>query len=112
MVKEKILEYIKLNPNIGYFDLVKVFGLSMENLLELLDIKNYKIKNKYINFYDTNDNKIYYEDSSGYWIKRGYDADGNFIYREDSDGDWEKRKYDINGELVYEEHSNGYKYER
>ena len=31
-------------------------------------------------------NKIYYEDSKGYWCKREFDGDGNQIYYENSDG--------------------------
>ena len=33
-----------------------------------------------LRLYDDKGNKIYYEDSSGYWIRRVYDAKGNEIY--------------------------------
>jgi hypothetical protein len=36
--------------------------------------------------YDSNDNLIYYENSSGYWWKREYDVNGNQIYFENSNG--------------------------
>jgi len=36
--------------------------------------------------YDSNLNKIYYEDSTGYWDKIEYDSNGNIIYFEDSLG--------------------------
>ena len=36
--------------------------------------------------YDSNNNLIYYEDSSGLWCKREFDSNGNKIYYEDSDG--------------------------
>lgn len=36
--------------------------------------------------YDNRGNKIYYEDSTGYWMKREYDAPGNQVYYEDSNG--------------------------
>jgi hypothetical protein len=36
--------------------------------------------------FDTNGNRIYYEDSYGYWVKRDYDSNGNLIYYETSNG--------------------------
>jgi hypothetical protein len=36
--------------------------------------------------YDSNNNLIYYENSSGYWWKREYDVNGNQIYFENSNG--------------------------
>jgi hypothetical protein len=36
--------------------------------------------------YDSNNNLIYYEDSSGLWCKREFDSNGNKIYYEDSNG--------------------------
>jgi len=80
MLKEHILNYKELNPDILYYDLVKIFGLPLKELFKLLNINNYKIKNKYINFYDTNGNRIYYEDSYGYRNKWEYDVNGNLIY--------------------------------
>jgi hypothetical protein len=43
--------------------------------------------------YDSNGNRIYYENSDGYWVKRviNYDSNNNLIYRECSDGYWSKR---------------------
>ena len=35
---------------------------------------------------DSNGNRIYYENSDGYWIKKEYDSKGNEIYYENSDG--------------------------
>ena len=35
---------------------------------------------------DKNGNLIYYEDSTGFWVKYEYDSKGNEIYYEDSDG--------------------------
>jgi len=58
--------------------------------------------------YNQNGNKIYYEDSGGYWGKWEYDDNGNKIYFEDSDGKWEKYKYDENGNEIYYEHSDGF----
>ena len=35
---------------------------------------------------DSNGNKIYWESSNGYWVKRKYDSKGKEIYWENSDG--------------------------
>ena len=35
---------------------------------------------------DKNGNQIYFEDSSGYWVKWEHDSQGNVIYFEDSTG--------------------------
>jgi len=97
-MKEHILKLIELNPDILYYDLVKIFGLSLKELLKLLEITNYKIDNfNNLIFYDDNGNRIYSEELDGYWQKYEYDTDGNRIYSEDSDGEWVKWEYDANG---------------
>ena len=58
--------------------------------------------------YDYNGNRIYFENSNGYWVKRDYDSNNNLIYRETSDGYWSKREYDTNGNLIYRKDSTGY----
>ena len=58
--------------------------------------------------YDSNGNRIYYENSDGYWVKRDYDSNNKLIYRECSDGYWSKRDYDSNGKLTYRKDSTGY----
>ncbi len=60
--------------------------------------------------YDNIGNKIYVEDSNGYWIKSEYDDNRNIIYSEDSYGDWIKYEYDERGRLIYKEFSYGYWY--
>jgi len=134
-MKEHILNYLELNPNLGYNDLVKIFGLSLEELLELLGISKFNIdKFNKLRFYDDNgyeiytehsdsywekceydinNNKIYEEFSTGYWKKYMFNKDGKQIYYENSDGGWEKRKYDVNNNLTYFENSNDFwiKYE-
>jgi hypothetical protein len=57
--------------------------------------------------YDSNGNKIYFERSNGYWIKRDYDNNGNLTYSESSDGYWFKREFDSNGNCIYYEDSKG-----
>jgi len=39
-----------------------------------------------LSLYDSNVNEIYFEDSTGYWVKREFDSNNNLIYSEDSDG--------------------------
>ncbi|MBC8147228.1 MAG: hypothetical protein H8E98_04515 [Bacteroidetes bacterium] len=60
-----------------------------------------------IYLYDKNGNKIYFEDSNGYWAKQEYDSNGNEIYYENVSRYWIKRKYDSNGNQIYVEDSNG-----
>jgi hypothetical protein len=58
--------------------------------------------------YDSNGNRIYSENSNGYWFKRDYDSNCNEIYFEDSDGYWHKREYDSNGNVIYCDYSDGF----
>jgi len=85
-MKEYILKYIELKPKVGYYELSMTFGLSLDNLFELLEIKEYRVENYYFEVYDTNGNLIYREHSDGYWVKIEYDKNNNVIYREDSYG--------------------------
>ena len=56
---------------------------------------------------DKNGNRIYCEDSDGYWYKSEYDSNGNCIYCEYSNGYWSKSEYDSNGNCTYWENSDG-----
>jgi hypothetical protein len=67
------------------------------------DSDGYWIKQEF----DSNNNEIYYENSYGFWIKREYDSNNNIIYYEDSDGEWYKQEYDLNNNRIYFENSNG-----
>ena len=60
------------------------------------------------NIKDEKGNRIYYETSEGFWIKRQYDEKGNRVYYEDSTGYWSKRQYDDKGNEIYFETLNGY----
>jgi hypothetical protein len=64
----------------------------------------------YVDIYNSNGNKIYYEHSSGYWFKKEYDSNGKRIYYENSEGYWVKYEYDSKGNLIYFEDSDGYWY--
>lgn len=56
--------------------------------------------------------EIYWEDNTGYWVKREYDDNGNNIYSDTSKGYWTKREYDNAGNLVYIETSDGRRTDR
>jgi len=74
-----------------------------------MKVKNLFRKPVYpIRLYDSNGNRIYFEDSDGWWVKWEYDANGNKIYSKNSNGFWEKYKYDANGNRIYHENSYGY----
>ena len=61
-----------------------------------------------LSLYDSNGKLIYYEKSTGYWVKREFNSNGNEIYFERSNGFWYKREFDSNGNEIYYENSNGY----
>jgi hypothetical protein len=67
-----------------------------------------KIKEFPFEIKDSKGNRIYFENSNGFWIKREYDSKGKEIYYETSNGYWAKREYDSNGNLIYVEYCDGY----
>jgi hypothetical protein len=50
---------------------------------------------------DKNGNRIYWENSNGFWTKHEYNSQGNEIYYETSYGFWEKYEYDSQGNKIY-----------
>jgi hypothetical protein len=75
----------------------------MKTIAQELKITDFpfEIKNK-------NNNKIYWEDSTGYWCKQEFDGNNNQIYCETSNGYWCKREFNKNNNLIYCEDSSGY----
>jgi hypothetical protein len=69
--------------------------------------KQLKIKEFPFEIKDSEGNRIYLEDSNGYWAKYEYDSEGKEIYWEASNGFWVKRKWDSKGNRIYYENSNG-----
>jgi hypothetical protein len=55
---------------------------------------------------DSDGNRIYYEDSHGYWGKHEW-VDGKVIYCENSIGYWEKREW-VDGQVIRYENSDGF----
>jgi uncharacterized membrane protein len=74
----------------------------MKTIAQQLNVKEFPFVIK-----DSQGNRIYFEDSEGYWSKREYDSHGNQIYYEDSNGYWSKSEYDDNGREIYFEDSDG-----
>ena len=92
-----------------YFINMKEYGLSpneYELVLSRVFNQPVTIKDDYV--YDNQGNNIYYEDSTGFWVKSEYDTNGNNIYGENSSGDWYKYEYDNQGNRIYWEDSDGY----
>ena len=57
---------------------------------------------------DKDGNVIYYENSTGFWVKKEYDSNGNGIRYEESNGFWSKSERDANGIEIRYEDSTGY----
>jgi len=75
----------------------------MKTIAQQLNIIEFPFKIK-----DKNLNRIYFEDSNGYWHKSEYDENNNEIYYEDSNGSWHKSKFNKNNNEIYYETSYGY----
>ena len=56
--------------------------------------------------FDSNNNIIKIENSSGDWEKKEHDFNNNQIKYENSDGDWEKWEYDSNNNVIAKETKN------
>ena len=74
----------------------------MKTIAKQLNIKTFPFVIK-----DSNGNQIYYENFTGFWVKREYDAAGKMIYCKWSDGYWIKQEW-AGSNKVYSENSFGY----
>ena len=72
--------------------------------------QNFKVikENGIMSIFDKNNNKIYYENSIGYWEKGKFDKNNNEVYWKNSEGYWVKSKFDKNNNEIYYEKSTGY----
>ncbi|KFZ25857.1 MAG: hypothetical protein KQ78_01813 [Candidatus Izimaplasma bacterium HR2] len=61
----------------------------------------------YLEIFDENDNKIYFEESDGYWVKFEYDENSNLIFKINSNGVWAKFEFDECRKEIYYEDSDG-----
>ena len=91
------------NKTGGIKMLIKFKGITLEE--GSFTRKDYK---NHFYLYDKNNNVIYCEYSSRFWIIRKYDKNNNQIYAENSDGYWGKSKYDNNNNRIYYEDSAGF----
>ena len=108
---KKYIEYIANDIELPYIKSLEQYGLK-DNECELVLSKVFNepviVRNNYV--YNTDGNKIYFENSDSFWIKYEYDANGNEIYYENNSGYWVKHEYDSNDNEVYVENSRGYTY--
>jgi hypothetical protein len=74
----------------------------MKTIAQQLNIKEFPFIIK-----DANNNRIYYEDEDGFWIKQEFDVNNNQIYYEEGEGFWLRREFDTNNEEIYYEDSYG-----
>jgi YD repeat-containing protein len=111
---ERYIEYIVNDIEKPYFiNMRDQYGLSEKEYELVIDkVFNQPIRINGDYVYDTKGNRIYIENSDGYWVKYEFDNNGNLIYYETSNGDWYKYKYDTNGKVIYYENSSGLWYKR
>ena len=74
----------------------------MKTIAQQLNVTDFPFEIK-----DKNGNRIYSEDSHGFWVKSEYDSDGNKIYYKNSNEYWWKGEHDSNGNRIYSEDSFG-----
>ena len=84
---QKYIDYIASDIELPYLKYLNMYGLKQEECeLVLSKLYDQQVTIKGNRVYDTNDNQIYSENSTGFWYKEEYDSNGNEIYYEDSDG--------------------------
>ena len=85
---QRYIEHIVKDIKPPYFKCMgDYYGLKQDEYkLVLSKVYNESVSIKGKLVYDSNDNLIYYENSSGDWAKYEYDTDGNRIYWENSNG--------------------------
>ena len=104
---ERYISYIIENIEKPYFKNMKeMYGLRPDEYeMVLSKVYGQPVTINGNNVYDQYGNRIYYENSDGYWYKRGYDINGNIIYYETSSGYIEE--FDQYGNRIYSVDSNG-----
>ncbi len=112
LTKELLIKWDACKDGIQFCERNKLFGFDLSLIDEIngdyygfINWLKTELLNKWE--YDSNGNKIYKENSDGYWRKWEYDSHGNKIKSENSDGYWFKWEYNPNGNKIKEENSNG-----
>jgi hypothetical protein len=85
---ERYIDYIVNDLQAPYFKNMRDnYGLSPDEYeLVLSKVFNQPVTIKGDYVYNNRGKKIYYENNTGYWVKREYDNQGNEIYYENSNG--------------------------
>ena len=106
---QRYINYIVNDIEPPYLKSLEPYGLKHnEKELVLSKLYDQQVTIKGNDVYDPNHNKIYGEDSNGFWVKKEYDQYGNEIYYENKNGLWYKKEFDTNGNVIYFEDNNGY----
>ena len=84
---KKYIEYIVNDIELPYIKSLEPYGLKDEEM----DLVLSKVFNQTVIFivnrvFDIDNNEIYAENRSGYWVKKKYNEQGHQIYYEDADG--------------------------
>ena len=106
---ERYIEYIVNDIQAPYFNNMKeMYGLK-DDEYEMVLSKVFKqpVTIRCRSVYDEQGNRIYYEDSYGFWEKSEYNDQGKIIYYETSNGYWAKYEYDDQGNIIYYESNDG-----
>ncbi len=74
----------------------------MKTIAQQLKVKQFPFEIK-----DEKGNRIYFENSTNYWIKSEFDENNNEIYHENSTNFWNKSEFNKNNNQMYYENSNG-----
>ena len=106
---ERYINFIANDLQPPYYENMRdSYGLSeKEYPLVLSKVFNQPITIEGISTYNSNDKRIYHEDSSGYWEIFEYDTNGKVTYTEDVSGYWVKYVWNDNGDRIYYENSYG-----
>ncbi len=121
-IKKILKEYKDKKPNVGYFTIAEIFGLTPKYILETLDYKNFNIDKDSIIIKNLDDFTIYSErKSTNTWCAYEYNVNNQLIkyinetgyiqywkFNElgleisynDSGGDWSISEYDEEGQLI------------
>ena len=84
---KKYIEYIVNDIELPYLKSLEPYGLSVKEYnLVLSKLYNQPVKFVVNRVYDKDNNEIYAENRSGYWVKKEYNEQGHQIYYEDADG--------------------------
>jgi hypothetical protein len=107
---KKYIDYIVKDIELPYLKSLKPYGLKQEEM----DLVLSKVFNQPVHYiepmhgvYNKDKNRIYHENSNGFWERYEYNDQGKRTYYEDSICRWYKKEYDQYGNVIYYENSDG-----